>query len=96
MGMTEQVATRLPEVRRFYLPGVLLRYVCPKCGMNGSIDVGDIYMNYPTACGSYGLECVNWDDDLQEEIGCGHMWDVAYTMELKVTFEGDGVIDDEG
>jgi hypothetical protein len=34
-------------VKRFYVPGVVLKSKCPQCGKEAEKDLGDDYLSYP-------------------------------------------------
>lgn len=63
------------DCKRFYLPGVVLRTVCPKCSAPHVRDFGDHYLSYPTmnAPEVHTLYCD----------GCSHEWPV--TLRLTVS-----------
>lgn len=63
--------------KRFYLPGVLVKTVCPKCGKPNTRDMGDDYLSYPIAGKPFqiGAYCKS----------CEHEWKV--TVILRITLE---------
>jgi hypothetical protein len=51
-------------VKRFYMPGVVVKDKCVKCGGEASLDLGDQYLSYPTvnASNDVDLWCSACDD----------------------------------
>jgi hypothetical protein len=64
------------EVKRFYVPGVVLTATCPKCGAVKEVDLGDHYLSYPKANepNDYGFYCSE----------CSHEWNRKILVTLKV------------
>ena len=70
------------DVKRFYLPGFVLRWTCPNCGYNATYDFGDNYLSDPH---------VNGDDE-KVWLWCEHcdaesevLLKFALTVELAAT-----------
>jgi len=64
------------DVKRFYLPGVVIKDVCPKCGAPWEHDFGSRYLSYPTV----GAR-VNAGGYCQE---CDHEWEVMVVLKVSV------------
>lgn len=66
------------NVKRFYMPGVLVTKPCPKCGQPCTNDRGQEYFSYPTANSEVklGLYCQP----------CDYEWEVKafFTITLEV------------
>lgn len=61
-GVTvEGVCTELPEVKRFYMPGIVLKGTCPTCGKELERDLGSDYLSYGET--KTTLTCEPDDDD---------------------------------
>lgn len=71
------------EIKRLYLPGVILESTCPNCGQIVEMDLGVDYLSYPYVGSDtlyfYHSECDNKDDD---EIGCE--WKVEISLDISV------------
>ena len=67
------------DCKRFYIPGVVLKEKCPKCGKVVEKDLHhDEYLSYPEV-GINNIDFYHDDED------CEHEWTVPYT--LKITLE---------
>lgn len=64
------------DVKRFYLPGVVLKERCPSCGAEALDDLGDRYLSYPTA--NVDFDHGMWCKD------CGHEWKVKLHLRLEL------------
>ena len=69
-------------MKRFYVPGYILKTMCPKCGAAYERDFGEYYLSYPTANTPFEetLYCTN---EIDEET-CGHEWDVTLQIDLSL------------
>jgi len=63
------------DVKRFYVPGVMLTDDCPKCGERYARDLGDDYLSYPVA---------NRPFDFTVYCECGHEWTAKLILRLSV------------
>lgn len=63
--------------KRFYLPGITLKFTCPKCGHTYARDMGDNYLPYPRV----GVPIVAHAHCPE----CEHEWD--YQLKLNVSLE---------
>lgn len=68
------------EVKRFYMPGVILSSKCPKCGENVEIDMDDEYISYPQV----GENVVEFYHECNEEDGLTEEWDVEFNLSISV------------
>jgi hypothetical protein len=63
------------EVKRLYLPGIVLSGACPGCGIVHKHDFGEWYLSYPTAGEPFTHTCycshcdLEWEIQLQLDIG---------------------------
>lgn len=64
------------DVKRFYLPGIVLRDDCPKCGAECVHDFGKWYLSYPQANEAFleGLYCR----------ACSHEWKVELILVVEL------------
>jgi hypothetical protein len=64
------------EIKRLYVPGVVLSGTCPKCEKVNNVDLGNQYLSYPKVDEphDYGFYCE----------GCGHEWNRKIMVTLKV------------
>lgn len=58
------------DIKRLYLPGVVLSAKCPKCGKKAKSDLGKDYLSYPSANVpiDHTMYCGKCDDGWTEEI----------------------------
>lgn len=72
------------EVKRFYVPGHVLKTKCPKCGSKYERDFGDEYLSYPTAGVTFSehLCCYAQKDDGSY---CEHEWEVDLRLDITLT-----------
>ena len=54
--------------KRPYLPGIVIKSKCPKCGEPYEKDMSDDYLSYPRVGTPYELNAYCRNDD------CGHEW----------------------
>lgn len=60
------------HVKRFHLPGLVVKAKCPTCGRFMTRDFGDRYESYPSANEDYGLDFnCDWDNGGDDYGGCG-------------------------
>ena len=75
----EGVSTILPEEKRCYLPGIILKSNCPKCGEDFERDLSGDYL-------SYGNLNVQWyceyEDENEDWVGCGTSWETPLRCEI--------------
>ena len=62
----EGVATALPEQKRCYVPGIVVKSVCPKCGTPFEMDLGEQYLSY----GGLDFHAYCRNEDCEYEWGC--------------------------
>jgi len=57
----------LPEVKRFYMQGVVLKQPCPSCEKELTWDAGDDYLMYPCNGGEYTIHfhCKKCNEDFE-------------------------------
>ena len=67
------------DVKRFYLPGVVIHSQCPKCGAEYARDMADSYLSYPTAGEpfAYGCYCARE--------GCEHEWEMMMRIDVTLS-----------
>ena len=65
------------DIKRCYLPGVVLEGPCPKCGEPVVKDFEEDYLSYPNVNEPVEATCFCGE--------CGHKWTV--TLRLNVTLE---------
>jgi hypothetical protein len=65
------------EVKRFYIPGVVLSGKCPNCKAKWWEDFGDSYLSYPTANKPFDHGCCCPE--------CDHEWTVRLRIDLAVS-----------
>ena len=75
----EGVATALPEQKRCYVPGIIVKSKCPKCGEPFEEDLGEQYLSYG------GLDFSAYCRD--EE--CGHEWGCYLKCEIRLSVDPD-------
>lgn len=67
-----------PDYKRCYVPGYVIKDVCPKCGTVAEDDLGTDYLSYPDLNKpmDHGMYCRN------EE--CGGEWTVKIVLRMSV------------
>jgi hypothetical protein len=75
----EGTATGELDVKRCYLPGVVLRSQCPKCSADYAEDMAHHYLSYPKVGKpeAYGCYCRNE--------ACGHEWEVMLRLDVTLS-----------
>lgn len=58
------------DVKRFYMPGVVVKDVCKDCGGEAVIELDEIYLSYPTANALVDVKlhcaaCGDWTTEVQ-------------------------------
>jgi len=83
-------------IKRFYVPGVVLRSKCPQCGMVDEKDLSDNYISYPQINEPTKVHfyCEHYADSQSEDEGCGHSWTEEVIVRIKI--ESCGGKDEEG
>lgn len=72
-----EVESGVPLDKRTYLPGVVLRSKCPKCGDVAERDLGEDYLSYPTTGDAEDVTFYcerGFDDDGEGAEECGAEW----------------------
>ena len=61
--------------KRFYLPGIVIKTKCPKCGGPYEKDMGDDYLSYPR---------IGVEDTINGYCeSCSHSWEICgFTLKL--------------
>lgn len=73
--------TGIPDIKRFYLPGVVLKTTCPRCGTPKERDFGSNPLNYPELGPIYlGLYCSH----------CEYEWNLKAELKVELTLVGGG------
>lgn len=73
--MTEGKKT---EVKRFYVPGVILPSICPGCGERVEKDLGKRYLDYPVT----GVNLLYFYHECDDEEDCE--WEVPFKFEISI------------
>jgi hypothetical protein len=66
------------DVKRFYLPGVIVEQACPGCGVKCSNDLADQYLSYPP---------MNGPTKVYMGCECGEEWTIAARVEVRLVVE---------
>jgi hypothetical protein len=66
------------DVKRFYMSGVQVEDVCPKCGDTLTYDGEEQYVSNPTAGSEIDLHMYCED--------CDHEWDIKVQLQVKISF----------
>jgi hypothetical protein len=69
------------DVKRFYLPGISIKGVCPKCQAPWEHSFGENYLSYPTVgavmrVGGYCQEC-------------DHEWSMGVVLSMSLSLVGE-------
>ena len=88
-GLTiEGICTELPDEKRLYLPGIVLKSTCPKCGqLTIEHDLASDYLSYGNL--HVGFCCYAEEqqpDGSWKGVGCNHEWyfDLKATIRLEL------------
>lgn len=84
--MAEIIGTPEPiedVTKRFYLPGVIIRDTCPKCGKVCEVDLGNHCIYYPTfnAPMKFSMYCC------EDNGGCENEWDIQIVIRVTTELE---------
>jgi hypothetical protein len=86
----EGECTQLPEVKRFYMEGIILKSTCPVCGRLAVRDLGWDYLSYGSMVADF--ICEPDEDEHPESFkthdGGYHEW--SFPMSGKITLTADG------
>ena len=66
-------------IKRFCMPGVVLRSRCPKCGEAHTEDFGETELPYPYVGKPFPVQCYCRNE------GCDHEWSVAIRLDMIVS-----------
>ena len=83
------------DVKRFYIPGYLISSECPKCGMESTYDMMNVYLDYPEIGAPVDVEfgCIRgYTDATKGQPECNASW--IDQVVVKVTL--DAVMDQPG
>ena len=64
------------DVKRFYMPGIVLKSKCPKCGASCEIDLSQEYLSYPTV--NKPFDHLIYCDE------CDHEWEERLILKIKL------------
>jgi hypothetical protein len=72
-----EIQTGELDIKRLYLPGLVIRDTCPNCGKECSNDLGEVSTSYPVinAPTTYTLYCGD---------GCEHEWEIPIVIDMKI------------
>jgi len=78
----EGVGTQLPEEKRCYVLGVVLKTHCPGCGEEFERDLSAEYLSYSSLKVKWHCE---WDQDVEpySTLGCGTSWETPLAVEIR-------------
>lgn len=73
------------EVKRFCVPGTVLKTTCPKCGGAYKVDFDEDYLSYPTVGKPFKerFYCYAPTDDVGGV--CEHEWEVLLQLDVVLT-----------
>lgn len=70
------------DVKRFYLPGIVVESKCPKCGHLHEVDMGSQYLSYPCVGDE---EKINfYCEEGESENYCDTEWEVSIKLGMTV------------
>ncbi len=72
------------EVKRFCVPGYVLKTKCPECDADFERDYGEDYLSYPTI-GAPFTETLYCYAQFEDGESCDHEWDVELCLSLTMT-----------
>lgn len=72
------------EIKRFYVPGFVLKTKCPKCGGDFERDYGEDYLSYPPV-GKPFKETLYCCADVDDGGTCEHEWEVTLRLDVRLS-----------
>lgn len=71
------------DIKRLYLPGIIVKSACPKCGIRQEQDLDENYISSPTL-GEVEEIYFSCDREVKDGKYCEGEWSVPIVLELKV------------
>lgn len=53
---------KVTNIKRFYVPGIVIREKCPRCDTINEFDLGDDYLSYPEQNDTIEFFCYSCDE----------------------------------